>query len=469
VALRKLFDRRMAVGAGVLSIAAAATLAVTAPGTSSAASGLGGIAEASGRYVGTAVDPGRVNDGSYGTILDTEFNSVTAENAMKWDALQPSQGQYNWTNADTVMRRAEANGQLVRGHTLVWHSQTPQWVQNLSATQLRQAMVDHITTVMTRYKGRIAHWDVVNEAFNDDGTRRQSFWQQKLGDSYIADAFRAARAADPSAKLYINDYSTDAINSKSTAIYNLVSQFKQQGVPIDGVGFQAHLIINQVPSNFQQNLQRFADLGLDVAITELDIRMQTPSDTSKLAAQRSDYQKSFAACWAVTRCKGVTIWGITDKFSWIPDVFPGQGAALVWNENYQKKSAYDGSVAGMGGTVPPPTTTTTTTTTTTSGNPPVPGGCAATYRVMNQWQGGFQAEVRVTAGSSAISGWAVSWTFGSGERITQIWNATAGSTSGAVTARNAVYNGALGAGASTTFGFTGSGTPGVPTATCSAA
>ncbi|UVS76526.1 endo-1,4-beta-xylanase [Actinokineospora sp. UTMC 2448] len=466
MSFRKFVDKRWAAATGVASVAAtaAALLTLAAPGTSAAAAGLGGVAESSGRYVGTAVDPNRYTDGSYGTILDTEFNSVTAENAMKWDALQPSRGQYNWAQADRIMQRAEATGQMVRGHTLVWHSQTPSWVQNLSATELRQVMVDHITTVMTRYKGRIAHWDVVNEAFNDDGSRRQSFWQQKLGDSYIADAFRAARAADPSAKLYINDYSTDAINAKSTAIYNLVRQFKQQGVPIDGVGFQAHLIINQVPGDFRQNLQRFADLGVDVAITELDIRMQTPSDAQKLATQKADYQKSFAACWAVTRCKGVTIWGITDKFSWIPDVFPGQGAALVWNESYQKKPAYDGAVAGMGGTTP----TTTTTTTTTDDGPPPGDGCTATYRIVNQWGGGFQAEVRVTA-DGPISGWAVSWTFTGGERISQIWNATASGTSGAITARNVSYNGNLGAGASTTFGFVGSGTPGTPTATCSAA
>ncbi|MGX7823524.1 endo-1,4-beta-xylanase [Actinokineospora sp. 24-640] len=468
MSFRKLFTRRWAAATAASSVAAttAALLALAAPGTSAAATGLGGIAEAKGRYVGTAVDPNRVSDGSYGTILDTEFNSVTAENAMKWEALQPTRGQYNWAAADAVMRRAEANGQMVRGHTLVWHSQTPTWVQNLSATELRQVMIDHITTVMTRYKGRIAHWDVVNEAFEDNGSRRQSFWQLKLGDGYIADAFRAARAADPSAKLYINDYSTDAVNSKSTAIFNLVQQFKQQGVPIDGVGFQAHLIINQVPGTFQQNLERFANLGVDVAITELDIRMQTPSDAAKLATQRADYQKVFAACFAVTRCVGVTIWGITDKFSWIPDVFPGQGAALVWNESYQRKPAYDGSVAGMGGTVPTSTTTTTTTTTT---GPPPPGGCTADYRVINQWSGGFQVEVRVTAGASAISRWTVAWTFGGGERISQSWNAAVTTSGSQVTARNLTYNGALGAGASTTFGFTGTGTPGTPTASCGVA
>ena len=135
-------------------------------------------------------------------------------------------------------------------------------------------MTNHITNVATHFKGKVVAWDVVNEAFADNGARRaDSPFQQKLGDGYIETAFRTARAADPSAKLCINDYNTDGINAKSTAIYNLVKDFKSRGVPIDCVGFQAHLIVGQVPSDLQANLQRFADLGVDVRITELDIRM----------------------------------------------------------------------------------------------------------------------------------------------------------------------------------------------------
>ncbi|MFD1048245.1 endo-1,4-beta-xylanase, partial [Kibdelosporangium lantanae] len=249
---------------------------------------------------------------------------------------------------------AVAANQRVRGHTFVWHNQAPNWVQNLGATDLHQAMLDHINTEATHYKGKVYSWDVVNEAFNDDGTRRQSFWQQKLGDGYIADAFRAARAADPGAKLYYNDYNTDGLGAKSDAVYNMVKSFKQQGVPIDGVGIQAHLIIGQVPSSMQQNIQRFVDLGVEVAITELDIRMNTPSSSDKLATQASDYTKVANACVAVTGCVGITTWGLSDKYSWIPSTFPGQGAALPFDENLQPKPAYNSLAQAFGGTSTPP-------------------------------------------------------------------------------------------------------------------
>jgi endo-1,4-beta-xylanase len=182
---------------------------------------------------------------------------------------------------------------------------------------------------------------VVNEALNDDGTMRNSFWFSKLGTSYIADAFRAARAADPTAKLYINDYNTDGLGAKSDAMYSLVQSLLAQGVPIDGVGFQAHLAIQfGFPTQMQQNLQRFADLGLDVAITELDVRMQLPADATKLATQATYYRNVTNACLAVTRCVGITTWGYTDKYSWVPSTFPGEGAALLVDENFQVKPAY---------------------------------------------------------------------------------------------------------------------------------
>ena len=161
----------------------------------------------------------------------------------------------------------------IRGHALAWHSQQPGWVQSLSGTALRNAMLNHITNVATHYKGKIYSWDVVNEAFSDngDGSRRQSNLQA-TGNDWIEAAFKAARAADPGAKLCYNDYNTDGVNAKSTAVYNMVKDFKARGVPIDCVGFQSHInSASPVPSDYQANLQRFADLGVDVQITELDI------------------------------------------------------------------------------------------------------------------------------------------------------------------------------------------------------
>ncbi|WP_311202686.1 endo-1,4-beta-xylanase [Actinophytocola gossypii] len=299
-------------------------------------------AEARGFLIGTALATGPLSgEASYRDIAGSEFNVVTAENAMKWDATEPQQGQFNFSGADQIMDFAEANGQTVHGHTLVWHNQTPGWVQNLDANAMRTAMRNHIDTVVGRYAGRIPSWDVVNEVFNENGGMRDSFWYQRLGESYIADAFRAARAADPNAELCINDYNVEGINAKSTAMYNLVSRLRGQGVPIDCVGIQGHLSIQYgFPNDLRQNIQRFADLGVDVKITELDVRVSTPADANELATQATYYRNVIDACLAVSRCDQLTVWGFTDKHSWVPDTFPGEGAALPYDQNYQPKPAY---------------------------------------------------------------------------------------------------------------------------------
>jgi len=432
-------------------IAAGAAVAIPAQ----AASSLKDLATAAGKDIGFALAPDRLSESAYKSVADSEFNLVVAENAMKWDATEPSQNSFSYGAGDQVASYAASSGKELYGHTLVWHSQLPNWVKNLSGTALQSAMTNHVTNVATHFQGKVSSWDVVNEAFDDDGTRRDdSTFQQKLGDGYIETAFRAARAADPSAKLCINDYNTDAVNAKSTAIYNLVRDFKARGVPIDCVGFQSHLIIGQVPSTMQQNLQRFADLGVDVRITELDIRMQTPADANKLATQAADYKKVFQICLAVSRCQGVTIWGITDKYSWVPDTFPGQGAALVWDSNYAKKPAYDAIASAFGGITPttPPVTPTTPPVTPT--DPPA-GGCQVSYGV-NQWNTGFTANVTVTnTSSSAINGWTLTFAFPSGQSVTQSWSSVTTQSGSAVTVRNAAWNGSIPAGGSQQFGFNG--------------
>ncbi|MDT0270700.1 endo-1,4-beta-xylanase [Streptomyces sp. DSM 44915] len=322
-----------------------------APEVAPEAATLREAAEATGRFMGTAIADGRLSDGTYTGIASSEFSSVTAENVMKWDAIQPSQGQYNFAAADRLMDFAAANDQQVWGHTLVWHSQLPSWVANggFNADQLDQVIQDHINNVAGRYAGEIAYWDVVNEVFNDDGSLRQSVFLNTLGEDYIADAFHYAEAADPSAKLCINDYSTEHTGAKSDALYQRVSQLLSEGVPIDCVGFQSHLILDQYSaSDIQANLQRFADLGLEVVITELDVRMDMPADQAKLDRQAQQYRDVIGACVAVTGCTGVTVWGFGDADSWVPGTFPGQGAALPWDDNYQPKPAYTGIMEGFG-------------------------------------------------------------------------------------------------------------------------
>ena len=215
------------------------TLAVPA---AAAGSTLQAAAGESGRYFGTAIAANRLSDSTYTTIANREFNMITAENEMKMDATEPNQNQFSYTNGDRIVNWARSNGKQVRGHALAWHSQQPGWMQNMSGTALRNAMLNHVTQVATYYRGKIHSWDVVNEAFADgsSGGRRDSNLQ-RTGNDWIEAAFRAARAADPGAKLCYNDYNTDNwSHAKTQGVYNMVRDFKSRGVPIDCVGFQAH-------------------------------------------------------------------------------------------------------------------------------------------------------------------------------------------------------------------------------------
>ena len=310
-------------------------------GTAQAASTLGAAAAEKGRYFGAAVAANHLGESAYVSTLNTEFNSVTPENEMKWDATERTRGTFTFGSADQVVNHAQSQGMKVRGHTLVWHSQLPGWVSGLGASDLRSAMNNHITQVMTHYKGDIHSWDVVNEAFQDGGSgaRRSSPFQDRLGDGFIEEAFRTARATDPAAKLCYNDYHTDGVNAKSNAVYNLVRDFKSRGVPNDCVGFQSHFnSASPVPSDYQANLQRFADLGVDVQITELDIE-------GSGTAQANSYTNVVRACLAVSRCTGITVWGIPDKYSW-----RSSGTPLLFDDNYNKKPAYDAALSALGGT-----------------------------------------------------------------------------------------------------------------------
>ncbi|MDN3297625.1 endo-1,4-beta-xylanase [Streptomyces ficellus] len=428
----------------VCAAAAAALLVAGAAPAGHAADGpvLRELAAAKGVYYGTAVTASKLS-GAYASLAGGQFGSITPGNEMKWGSVEPARGSYDWSGADAVVDFAEAHGQQVRGHTLVWHSQLPGWVSGGSwtADALRTVMTGHIATEAGRYQGRIDHWDVVNEPFDEDGTRRPSVFQTVIGDGYIEDALRAARAADPAAKLYLNDYNIEGVNAKSDAMYELVKSLKARGVPLDGVGLQAHLIVGQVPATLRANLQRFADLGVDVAITELDIRMPLPATDAKLAQQKADYKAVTQACLAVARCAGVTVWGFTDADSWIPDVFPGQGAATPYDEGLRPKPAYFGIAEALGWS---------------GGTGPVTG-CAVTYTVQNQWSTGFTAQVTVrNTGSATIPGWRLGWSWpSSGQRVTQAWNATVTQSGTAVTAANASYNGTIAPGSAVGFGVNG--------------
>ncbi|MEU3528077.1 endo-1,4-beta-xylanase [Streptomyces sp. NPDC038707] len=430
----KALPRRTA-GAFASALLAATMVTALSHNATAADDTLGSAAAAKGRYFGTAVTASHLGESAYAGTLDREFNAVTPENEMKWDATEPSRNTFTFGSADQIVSHAQSKGMKIRGHTLVWYSQLPSWVSGLGATDLRTAMNNHITQVMQHYKGKIYAWDVVNEAFQDgsSGARRSSPFQDKLGNGFIEEAFRTARSVDPDAKLCYNDYNTDGVNAKSNAVYNMVKDFKARGVPIDCVGFQSHFnSASPVPSDYQANLQRFADLGVDVQITELDIE-------GSGTAQATNYANVVKACLAVTRCTGMTVWGITDKYSW-----RSSGTPLVFDSNYGEKPAYTAVLTTLGGTG----------SGDGGGDNGNPGAaCTVAYARTSDWNDGYNGEVTVTAGAAPITGWSVTLTFPSGQKVSALWNGSPTWTGDVATVRS-TYNGSLAAGASTSFGFT---------------
>jgi endo-1,4-beta-xylanase len=331
----------------VAVLAVVVALCTTMP--AGAATTLRGLAEAKSRYFGTALTVSDVNNGSESSIAGTQFDMVTPGNEMKWDTTEPSNGNYNFGPGDQIVSFAQSHTMRVRGHNLVWHSQLPGWVSGLPLNQVQGVMESHITTEATHYRGKVYAWDVVNEPFNEDGTLRHDVFYNAMGTNYIADALRTAHAADPNAKLYLNDYNIEGENAKSNGMYSLAQSLLSQGVPLNGIGLESHFIVGQVPSSLQANMQRFAALGLDVAITELDDRIQLPASSSALQQQATDYGNVVTACLAVSRCVGVSQWGVDDGHSWIDGTFPGYGAATMYDRNYQPKPAYNATVTALGG------------------------------------------------------------------------------------------------------------------------
>ena len=298
--------------------------------------------------IGTAVDDLALQrEPGYKEVLLEQFRSVTPENVMKWSLLQPERGRYQWDGTDRLVE----TGLEVRGHTLVWWNQLPDWVQE--AQDLRQVVREHIRTVTERYRGRIRTWDVVNEPLDEQGRLRDDLFRRKIGEDWVADAFRTARVGDPRGKLVLNETAADGLSAKSDGLYALVRRLLAEGVPIDGVGLQAHFTAEDgVPDGFRANLERFKALGIDVDVTELDVAIALPATPEKLRAQADVYAEVGRTCRAVG-CASLAVWGFTDRHSWIPATQPGRGAATLLDEELRPKPAFGAlqrALHGSGGT-----------------------------------------------------------------------------------------------------------------------
>ena len=332
-------DVRMDAAADVRMDAAASDRSVDA----GLAAALKVAAAQAGRLIGAAIGASHLSEAAYATTAATAFDFVTPENEMKWDATEPTQNVFTFGSGDAITAFAQQNGMKVKGHTLVWHSQLPAWVSGITdSTALHEAMINHITQVASHYRGQVIAWDVVNEAVADDGqSLRDSIFYQYLGAGYLDDAFNAARAADPGALLLYNDYGAEGAGAKSDYVYSMVKGMLARGVPINGVGLQMHTgPADTSPSAAQvaANMQRLEALGLNVVISEMDVQICTSDEDT----QSTRFHDIVGVCASEPLCLAVTVWGVSDKYSWLNGVNCATPQPLLFDDNYGPKPAFTG-------------------------------------------------------------------------------------------------------------------------------
>ncbi len=328
-------------------------------------------------YLGTALDSDQIFGKDHRSlhILKQHFNSITAENEMKWSNIQEKQGEFNFQSADRFVALGEENNMFIAGHALIWHNQTPDWIFQDESGKLRNRetvlkyMRDHIFTVVDRYKGRVHGWDVVNEGIDDNGQLRNSKWLKIIGDDYIQKAFEYAHEADPDAELYYNDYSL--VNSvKRDGVVRLIRKLQLKNIRLHGVGMQGHWSLDypQTLEDIETSILAFSKLDTAVMITELDVSVlpypddQHGADISRSFEFKKEYnpyphdlpqsiQERLASRYAEffktfykhrDKISRVTIWGIHDGQSWLND-WPIKGRTnypLLFDREYKKKPAF---------------------------------------------------------------------------------------------------------------------------------
>ena len=301
------------------------------------------------------------DDEQYRDHLAAEYTSLTHENYLKWEFIHPNEwGEFHFEEADAVVELAQANGMDMRGHALFWHSQNPEWLEEgvengeFSEDKLREMLEEHVRTVVSRYAGCIQQWDLANEIFDDDEEPQLrdgstddpgNIWIRELGIEILDDVFEWAHEEDPDALLFYNDYNVDGLNAKADAYHDLIQEQLDRGVPVHGFGAQTHLsMLYGFDDSYQENLQRFSDLGLHTAVTEIDVRGEVDDEDSMSQEDRAGaaerFETTLQACLEVEDCDSYTVWGTLDEHSWVPGTFEGEGDATLHEGDYERKPSY---------------------------------------------------------------------------------------------------------------------------------
>jgi endo-1,4-beta-xylanase len=335
------------------------TLVCLGSGGSSSEESLRDAAQRSGMLVGAAARPAQLSEASYAATLAREFNMLEPEDAMKWEVLRPGPQSFDFSQADQVVDFALRHNMKVRGHTLVWHHQTPRWLTEgrFTPDQLARLLETHIKTVVGHYRGKVFAWDVVNEAFDEPGRGqlRDTIWYDRpgiglsgRGTAYLERCYRWAHEADPVALPFYNEGDDEEIvGPKSDAIYAMIQDFRKRGVPIHGVGLQMHLSnLHPDISSISANIGRFTALGVQVHITEMDVSLAVDANgnasADDLQQQAVIYREIAGACLSHPGCTAIQTWGFTDNYSWIGSHSKKtRGAALLFDRNYHPKPAYN--------------------------------------------------------------------------------------------------------------------------------
>lgn len=290
------------------------------------------------------------NNDAYRNLVKEQFNSITAENVMKFNALHPSEHEFRWTSADEIVAFAQENNMRVHGHTLIWAKVNPSWVKEFKGDKAawKNLLKNHIQTIVKHFKGKVTSWDVVNEAYNDGGNLKESIWLEKIGPEYIELAFRYAHEADPDALLFYNDYGHEYLGKRIYAIVNMVKDFKKRGVPIDGLGMQMHIPLRLSDSKIRRSIEIAASTGLLVHLSELEISVkhQMPKIfrmTDQLAAQQAaKYKAVFQAYSSIPKRQqfGITTWNLGDADSFRNSKGPNHDHPMMFDRQYRPKPAF---------------------------------------------------------------------------------------------------------------------------------